>query len=403
MTSRTVLISGAGIAGQTLAHWLSRHGLRPTVVERAGTQRSSGSPVDVRGRAVEVAERMGIMLKLREASTDVTDLRFVNASGKRVGRVNVRAVRRASGSREVEIPRGDLAAILHEASRDHAEFLYGDSIATLSQDEHGVDVTFTHAAPRRFDLVIGADGLHSQVRRLAFGPESGFVRHMGMYVATTSLDTPADNQRDVVLHNTPGRLVSVHPSRGRALAFFVFRSPAVPGFDHRDSSQHKRLLTEAFAGGGWQVPELLGRVRAADDLFFDSVSQVRLDHWSHGRVALLGDAASCVSLFGDGSTLAMAGADTLAAALAATPGDHRSAFRHYEAAHRELVGPKQRGIGRAAALIVPATRPGILARDLGSRLWPLAAAGGWLGQRLPGAGNATGREIVHARSTSPTT
>jgi 2-polyprenyl-6-methoxyphenol hydroxylase-like FAD-dependent oxidoreductase len=266
MNDRTVLISGAGIAGSTLAYWLARQGFRPTVVEHARRMRSSGSPVDVKGPAVEVAERMGVMPRLRAAGTGVTGLRFVDASGRRVGRVGMRVVQGAAA--EVELPRGDLAAILYEASRDHAEFVFDDSIAALEQDEQGVNVTFGRARPRRFDLVVGTDGLHSAVRRLAFGPETGFVRHMGLYVATTPFDGRIEHPHEVVLHNTPGRLAAIHPSPAGPLAFFAFRSPEVPGFDPRDTGRHKRLLEAAFADGAWRVPELLEHVRAADDLFF---------------------------------------------------------------------------------------------------------------------------------------
>lgn len=389
MGDRTVLISGAGIAGSTLAYWLARHGLRPTVVERAAALRSSGAPVDVRGHAVDVAERMGVMPRIREARTDVTDLSFVNDTGRRVGRINMRALQRAAGSREVELPRHDLASILYQASRDHAEFLFHDSIVGLSQDEHGVSVTFDRTQARRFDLVIGADGLHSAVRRLVFGPEVDFVAHLGIYVATMALDGRNEPGREIVMHNAPGRAVAVHPSRGGAMVAFMFRSPAVPDFDHRDTAQHKRLLAEAFAGSSWRVPELLDRMHAADDLYFDSVSQVRLRQWSHGRVALLGDAASCISLFGDGSSLAMAGAFTLAEALAASPSDHRLAFHRYEAGHRTLVDPKQRNIARGSALLIPATRRAILARNLATRLWPVGAAAGWLARPVSRARRAS--------------
>ena len=381
-TNRTVLISGAGIGGSTLAYWLAERGFRVTVVERSAGLRSSGNPVDVRGPAVGVVERMGLLGRLEEAATDVSALSFVNGGGREVGRVNLRAVQRATGSRELEVTRTDLAAILYDAGRESAEFLFGDTMTALSQHEDGVDVTFQHAAPRRFDLVIGTDGLHSMTRRLAFGPESDFVRHMGLYVATMQLGGPADNQRDVLLHNTPGRMVSVHPVRGRALAAFIFRSPEVPGFDYRDLAQHKEIVTNAYAGDGWRVPDLLDKLRTADDLWLDSVSQVRIDSWANGRVALLGDAASSVSLFGDGSTLAIAGAATLAQELAATPADHRSAFARYESGHRKLVDPKQGAVATAAAIMVPATRGGIAARNLATRLWPAAAAGGWLRSRL---------------------
>jgi 2-polyprenyl-6-methoxyphenol hydroxylase-like FAD-dependent oxidoreductase len=366
MSSRTVLISGGGIAGCTLAYWLSRHGLRVTVVERAAAVRSSGSPVDVRGPAARVAERMGVMERIRAESTGVKGLSFVDDTGRQVARVGLP---QADNTRQVELPRGDLAAILYEEGRESAEFLFDDSIAALEQDAHGVDVTFERAAPRRFDLVVGADGLHSTVRRLVFGPESRFVRRMGLFAATTPADPTLEHSQDVVMYNTPGKAVSVSPSRTGALAFFVFRSAGVTDFDHRDTAQHKRLLTAAYEKAGWRVPELLERARVGDELYFDSVSQVRLDRWSRGRVVLLGDAGSCVSLFGDGSSLAMAGAHTLAEEMAATPADHAAALARYEAAHRKLVMPKQRFASLGARWLVPATRYGIRARNLSTRLF----------------------------------
>lgn len=175
------------------------------------------------------------------------------------------------------------------------------------------------------------------------------------------------------MYNTPGRLVSVHPSRGVALAAFIFRGGPVPGFDHRDVEQHKGIVADAYAGAGWRVPELLDQLRRTDELYFDSVSQVRLPAWSRGRIGLLGDAASCVSLFGDGSSLAMAGAFTLARVLSdgfATTDTVGAALRRYETEHRRLVGPKQRGIGRATALLIPRTRAGIAFRNLAVRAWP---------------------------------
>ncbi len=365
---RTVLISGAGIAGPTLAYWLAQNGFHVTVVERSQGLRSSGSPVDVRGHAVEVTGRMGVTARLREARTRVASLVFLNAAGRATGRIPIQT--RAG---DIELPRGDLASILYEAARDRAEFLFDESITGLAQDGSGVDVTLDRGGERRFDLVIGADGLHSAVRRLAFGPESDFARHIGVYVGGMPLDGETGGP-DAVMYNTPGRAAGIHPSREKALAYFMFRAPAVPGFDYRDTAQHKRMLTGAFAGVGWRVPELLERVRASDDLYFDSVSRVRLPHWSRGRVALLGDAASCVSLFGDGSSMAIKGADTLATALASAPDDHETAFARYEQAHRRLVAPRQRGVVPASHLLIPSTRLGIATRNLATRLAPLLGA-----------------------------
>lgn len=375
-----ILISGAGIAGCTLANLLSRNGLRPTVVERSAGSRSSGAPVDVRGEAVDVADRLGITSRLRDAATSATVLSFVNGSGRRVGRIPLSNF--AAGSRDIELPRGDLSDIIYEASRDQVEYLFDDTITGLAQDEAGVDVTFDRAPARRFDLVIGADGLHSTVRRLAFGPEQEFMRHLGVFVATLPLPLEVADPHEVVMYNTPGRALTIHPSRTKALAAFMFRAPLPSGFDHRDMQQHKRLLIEAFAGAGWRVPELLSLVRRADDLFFDSVSQVRVPQWSRGRVAVLGDAASCLSLFGDGSSSAMIGAATLAQALTSRGSDHEAAFADYETRHRQVVDHKQRNFSQGVWFLIPATRRGLALRNGALRLVPIAMAIGTAIQRL---------------------
>ncbi|WP_040783333.1 FAD-dependent oxidoreductase [Nocardia pneumoniae] len=357
-----VLISGAGVAGSTLAYWLTRRGFAVTVVERAVGQRSSGNPVDVKGPAVDVVEKMGILPRLRAAGSRVERMTFVNAQGKRVAGLPLSVFQDGAGAKEVELPRADLAGILLDAVSEKAEFRWGDTVTALTPDPDGVDVSFANAAPQRFDLVIGADGLHSTVRRLAFGPETDFRAHQGMYVATLPIPEPFGSDREVMFHNLPGRAVSVHPTNGHAIAAFLFRGDAVPDFDHRDLDLHKRLVIDAFADAGWRVPELLDRVRAADDLYFDAVSRVDVPRWSSGRIALVGDAASCLSLLGDGSTLAITGAYTLAESLARTE-DPVAAFRRYETAHRRLVEPKQRGFRAGAAMLVPTNRAGILLRN----------------------------------------
>jgi 2-polyprenyl-6-methoxyphenol hydroxylase-like FAD-dependent oxidoreductase len=358
MKTRTALISGAGIAGTTVAYWLARNGWQTTIVERARDLRSSGNPIDVRGPAVPIAERMGIMPDLRAVATHAKTMRVLDAAGRPVARLPM-----SSRAGEVEIMRGDLARVLWSATRDDTELLLDDTITALRQDPSSVDVTFERATPRRFDLVIGADGLHSTVRRIAFGPAHEFMRHLGLYVATVQLGgTPAEPD-EVMLLNTPGRLVALHPARGEAGAAFIFRHPEVSGLDRRDLAAQKRLVTEAYQGIGWRVPDLLARLQEADDLYFDAVSRVRLDSWSRGRITLLGDAASCVSLFGDGSTMAIAGAHRLATALADTAEDPSAALRHYEAAHRKLTDPKHRHVHHAAALLVPASRFGLATRN----------------------------------------
>lgn len=384
MRRLSVLISGAGIAGCTLAYWLARYGHFVTVVERSGAVRSSGAPVDVRGGAVQVVEQMNIAPRLREARCRVTGLILLDHAGNTSARVDLEGLWQSIDKGHIELPRGDLAKILYEATRDSAEFIFGDSIASLADhDGAGVEVAFEHSGPRRFDLVIGADGLHSNVRRLAFGSESSFVRHAGLYVATLPLSRSIDPGYDLLMLNTPGRCVAIHPSREIPLGVLVFWNPENRGIDYSDSEQHKRIVRAAFTGIGWKVPEVLDAVDMSRDLFFDAVSRADVANWARGRVALLGDAASCVSLFGDGTSLAICGAYALANALAEHPTDHHEAFRQYQANHMRLVGPRQKHLTFVASLLVPRTQWGLSLRNrLFSMALPLIAVLKLLSRRL---------------------
>jgi 2-polyprenyl-6-methoxyphenol hydroxylase-like FAD-dependent oxidoreductase len=359
----SVLISGAGVAGSTLAYWLARHGFRVTAVERAAHLRSSGNPVDVKGPAVAVVEEMGIWPQLKAVSTEVRRLVFVDATGRPRAGVNTRAFQGGAGDREIELARADLASILLSSAREHTDIRWGDTITGLAPDDAGVDVTFEHAEPARFDLVVGADGVHSTVRRLAFGPEAEFTRNLGMYIAALPVDRPVAGADEVIMYNTPGRALSVHPGKGAPLAAFMFRHPPEQGLDYHDIAAHKRLVTRAFAGRLGSFDRFLGQLQAAPDLFFDAVTRVVLPHWTIGNITLVGDAASSLSLFGDGSTLAIAGAHTLATELARTPDDPAAALQRYEQRHRRRVRPRQYGFAAAGALLVPKTRAGIAVRD----------------------------------------
>ncbi|GAB0103051.1 FAD-dependent monooxygenase [Nocardia sp. JMUB6875] len=365
--SKTALISGGGIGGSTAAYWLGRNGFDVTVVERAAAQRSSGNPIDVKGPAVDVVEGMGVLPKLRAMASTVDRMSFVDATGRKRSGLRLSAFQGGAGNREVEVARADLAATLLEAAREHAEIRWADSISGITQDAEGVDVTFESGDTGRYDYVIGADGLHSNVRRLVFGAESQFIHHMGMYAAALPVERALGDEHEVVMLNLPGRAISVHPTKGKAVAAFMFRRQAVPGFDHRDLAQHKGLVADAFAGDLGIFTDLLDQLKAAEDLYFDSVSRISLPHWSSGRVALLGDAGSSLSLFGDGSTLAIAGGYTLAEELTRTPDHPATALTAYEQRHRKLVEPKQRGFRAAAALMVPATAAGIALRNTVTR------------------------------------
>jgi 2-polyprenyl-6-methoxyphenol hydroxylase-like FAD-dependent oxidoreductase len=351
-----ILISGAGIAGAALACMLARDGHEVTVVERDQGLRSSGNPVDVRGPAYDVVAYLGLLTRLRDLATHVRKLVFVDAAGRRVASISTRR-----SDRELEVPRADLCALLVESARGVTDFRFDDTVTSLDPDDHGVDVFFERGRPDRFDLVVGADGLHSTVRRLAFGPENAFVTHLGIYIATMLLPTGLERDDTVVMHNQPGAAVALHPGSGQAGAAFMFRSSAQ--IDPRDQDGITHLMARIYDGMAWRAPELLDNYLAAGDRYFDAISRVRVPTWTRRRVVLLGDAASCVSLFGEGSSSAIAGAAALARALAESPRDVARALLRYQVSHQALARRGQRGATIAAHLLIPATRTGIILRN----------------------------------------
>jgi 2-polyprenyl-6-methoxyphenol hydroxylase-like FAD-dependent oxidoreductase len=346
MTNTEILISGGGIAGPALAYWLHRAGFSVTVVERAPAPRPGGQTVDLRGAGRTVVSRMGLMEQVKARTVDQRGLALVNAAGRVTAAMPEDAFGGEGIISEIEILRGDLADVLHRAVRDDVQYLFDDTVTDLQQDDQGVTVTFEKAAPRRFALVIGADGLHSTVRRLAFGPEQQLVRPLGLYNAWFTAVEPLRLDGWYQMFNAPGGLVaSARPGRlpGEIKASLSFRSAEPIDYDRRDTAAQRELLAERFAGvGGWEVPRLLRAMRTATDFSFDSMGQVHLDSWSRGRVVLLGDAGYCPTpLTGLGTSLALVGGYVLAGELAAAGTDHRAAFQAYERIMRPYVKQAQ--------------------------------------------------------------
>jgi 2-polyprenyl-6-methoxyphenol hydroxylase-like FAD-dependent oxidoreductase len=302
-------------------------------------------------------EHLGLVPILSDHATAVFRLVLVDDVGRPIASMPTRRSR----DRELEIPRSALTMVLVDEARNDAEFRFGDSIRKLEIGERGVDVTFHHAASERFDLIVGADGLHSTVRRLAFGPESDYLTHLGLYVATVGLIGPADRADTIVMHNQPGAATALHPSTGSPIAILIFRSPT--RIDPRDAEAASRLLTQTYQGAGWRSREILTTYCQAPDSYFDAVSRIRVPRWSRGRITLLGDAASCVSLFGEGSSAAIVGASTLARSLGTHAQDIPVALARYEATHRPVTARGQSLAPMASHILVPASATGIKLRN----------------------------------------
>ncbi|MEV7221643.1 FAD-dependent monooxygenase [Streptomyces sp. NPDC093681] len=360
----TALVSGASIAGPTLAHWLNRHGYAVTVVEKARTIRSGGYPIDVRGPALDVVERMGLLPRLRDAHIDLRRLTFLDEDGDEITSLHPHAVTGGATGRDLEVRRGDLTDALYTAVRDDVEFLFDDSVATLDQTGHGVDVTFRGGGSRTFDLVFGADGMHSSTRELVFGPEERFHRYLGHCFAVFTMPNSLGLSHETVMWNTPGRTAALYAvgDDDEVHAFLNFARPHPPHDAFGDPRAQRDLVAEVFADAGWKVPDILAALDDADDLFFDAVSQIRMPRWSSGRVALVGDAAHAPSfLTGQGTSLALIGAYRLAGALA--DADHTAGFAAYEHGARDLVTRTQDRVGAGGGTLFPTTAEALEQRN----------------------------------------
>lgn len=368
MENRDILISGASIAGPALAYWLRHYGFNVTIVERAPAPRSGGQAIDLRGTGRAVVERMGVLESIMQAHTGTRGMSVVNSAGKQLASMGSDVLEGSGGLiAEIEILRGDLVRILYEATRDNIEYRFDDSITSITQDDGGVRVTFERGEPQRFDFVIGADGLHSNVRRLAFGPETRFTYDLGCYVAIFSAANEFDLDGWELIYQmpgtrrAPGKSVGIYPVRENAevRAMFYFNAQDV-NIDRHDTARQKRLLAETFAGEGWLVPRLLNALWTTPEFFFDRVAQVRMERWSSGRVALLGDAAYCPSpMSGMGTSLALVGAYVLAGELATTAtatGDYTDAFARYQREMGEAVKRAQKFADGAQRFLLPSSR-----------------------------------------------
>jgi len=325
--SLDILISGGGIAGPSLAYWLTRQGHAVTIIEQARELRTGGQAVDFRGPALTVLDKMGLLETVRAGATSMGALTLVDGRGKEVARLPAEVV-----SGEIEVHWGTFTRILYEAVRDDVSYRFGVRITAIDDDGQRVEATFSDGSTGNYDLVIGADGLHSGLRRLVFGPEGQYVTQLGQCFGFFDIDNRLRMDHCGMAYIDAGRtaaLQAIDPDQPARASLFL-NDPQVQ-FDYRDTEANKRLFAQRFAGMGWEVPHILDGLAAAPLVYFDSIAQVHLDSYARGRVCLTGDAAWCASpRSGMGTTLAMVGAYVLAHELQAAAGDYASAFDRYQ-------------------------------------------------------------------------
>lgn len=391
---RTILISGASIAGPALAFWLHRYGFDVTVVERAPAVRGGGYNIDIRGAAVDVIKRMGVYDELEAVRTPPQTITFVDSAGDEVASINTVDYVSQVNPDDLEIARGEVTKVLYAHTKDDVAYLFNDSIDTLDMHDGGVDVTFVSGKVGTFDIVVGADGIHSNTRRLVFGEESQFSRYLGYTVAIFTVDNGlSSGVQQSTMYNVPGLTAAfgqVAPD-GPAQAFFAFKQDDPDALREADFEGQCDLVARAYRNEGWRIPEIVAVMRSTDDLYFDSVGQIRMEGWSKGRVVLVGD--SCFApafLSGQGTSMALIGAYCLATALANNI-DHSAAFAEYDRSCRDFMVKSQDLALSGSLTVLPATEEALLRRNevlrtLASR--KEAGGGGELGAATREASNA---------------
>jgi 2-polyprenyl-6-methoxyphenol hydroxylase-like FAD-dependent oxidoreductase len=364
-----ILISGASIAGPVAAYWLTRYGFSVTVVERApALRRTGGHAVDLFRPAMDITEKMGVLPRVEERATGTHRLTLHREGARRPVRVDLSKILGATSDRHVEIMRDDLSAIYHDATRDDVEYVFGDSVTAISPDGH---VRFENGASRRFELVVGADGLHSTVRRLVFGDGSRFRTFIGANLGVLTLPNFSGLDGELLIHVGVGRTAGMYGARhlDEARVLLLFRSEREPGFHHRDVSAQKQCLRRAFTGLHPDVDRWLDELDRTPAFYFDSISQLRMDTWSMGRVTLVGDAGYGPGPAVGGSTsLAVVGAYVLAGELARAGGDHDRAFPAYERAMAQHVRGSRASALSAAKTLIPTSGLGVRGLVQGARL-----------------------------------
>lgn len=340
MINKNILISGAGVSGLALAYWLKRFGFNPTVVEKHSAVRTGGYKIDCRGVALDIVKRMGIYDAIVVNQTAISRAICVDNAGNQIAEMTADLCGIRQEGVDLEIMRGNLCLIMKEAAHG-IEYIFDDSITQISQDQQSVHVQFEKSQPRTFDLVIGADGLHSVVRKLVFGEETQFAQELGISIAVFSIPNILDVNDCEIEYFLPRKFVNVYKDHKESNARVAIAFTSKP-CRSRDAKEQKKLIEEVFVDAGWKVPQILSAMQESTDFFFDSMAQIHMPHWSKGRVALIGDAAySPTPMSGQGTSIALVGAYVLAGELAEAKGDYTTAFSKYDTLIRPFITQNQ--------------------------------------------------------------
>lgn len=370
MDNRHILISGAGIAGTTLAFWLKKFGFNPTIIEVSPKLREGGYAIDFMGAGYDVAEKMGIADELKKVDIDFSKLTFVDKNNKEKGSMNYQKIKEFLNGRAFTLLRSDLASVIFNKLDKDIQVIFGNTINNVEQNDEKVIVSLQNGTKQSFDLLIGADGLHSNVRNLAFGKETQFEKYYGYYTSSYTINNFSIGGNAFSMYNVPFKQVAIYSNKeNQTTTFFIFTSPRKLSYQHHDIEKQKQILKTEFENSGWKCSQLLSGIDSTTDFYFDSISQIKMKCWSKGRVTLVGDACYCPSLLsGKGSTLAMAGAYILAGELKQANGNYQEAFKQYEIIFKPFMEKKQKAAQFFAKSFIPKSNFGIWLRNLIFRL-----------------------------------
>lgn len=370
MDNKNILISGAGIAGTTLAVWLKKFGFVPTIIASYPKLREGGYAIDFLGSGFDVAEKMGIVSELTKADLGISEVSLVDKNNRRRAGLNYKKLKILMKNRALTLLRSDLAKIIYNQLNSETEIIFGDTITEIQQQETAVIVTFHSGTIRKFDLLIGADGLHSNVRNIIFGDEGQFEKYFGYYTSSFTIEQQTDGSKEFQMYNVPGKQAAIYSNnKNKTTAFFIFTSPKELLYGHHDLEAQKQILRNEFLNCGWKCPHILKNMDKTTDFYFDVVSQIQMDSWSKDRVTLVGDACACPSLLsGQGSTLAMVGSYILAGELKESNGDYKIAFAQYQKIFKPFIDNKQKIAQNFAKSFVAKSQFAIWMRNIAVRL-----------------------------------
>lgn len=363
--AKTVLVSGASFAGLSMAYWMRTLGYEVTVVEIAPGLRTGGTAVNLEGRTVDVARRMGILDAILADRLNLELWEFKNADDTTAASVPQRQPGAPPPEHEIEVERNKLLALLFDLVKDDVELVFQTGITALQETPDQVEATFRDGSRRSFDLVLGCDGLHSVVRKLWFGSEAEYVHFLEQYFSISIVDKSLIAPNSAQMFNVPGKAVMLNAYKDKTDIVLCFVSEQELAYDYRDEAQQRRIIEEQFAGIGWRIGELLHEVKNSPSFYFDKLCQVRMPCWSKGRVALVGDAGYCASpAAGKGGSLALDGAAALSDALSSHPDDFARAFTQYETSLRPYIEEVQaQAVRFGLEALVPRTEEAIRKRN----------------------------------------